>query len=254
MTFYRLRLAAIPLLLGTATAALLFTWACDTEHGRTRHLARFVAALRVGALSPDQARELLRRDFDEATLIGWLRHPVATVRRDAADALALVGTARALPALIDAIADQSIATRAATAARHIWMRHPDPDRRRRLRDALLLRAHGRNADALRELRSLTADTPDWAHAFYELALTLIALGRPADAVRTLEHAIRAQPLHFDAWAALGETRFALGDWDGATDALTHALRLNPRLHHLRPLLDEAARRAAVAHARRSDLL
>jgi len=116
--------------------------------------------------------------------------------------------------------------------------------------AVVASAHGRAADAERELRAALRSDPTSFDALFRLFEELHRQGRAADAlppVRRAAGTVPASPRHA---ALLGEALLATGDADGAQRQLAHALDLAPDSAAVR--LDLA--RAQLAQHRPGDAL
>jgi tetratricopeptide (TPR) repeat protein len=92
---------------------------------------------------------------------------------------------------------------------------------------LVLREHGRHADALAEFRAASKLDPSFGPARLLAGTTLLALARPREARTELERAARLMPREAAAYLQLAEACQRLGDPACVTDAMRRIVELAP---------------------------
>jgi len=120
---------------------------------------------------------------------------------------------------------------AAEQAREILNVHPDHPTARLILGAAHRRA-GRLQSALDVLQALTAEFPQSAPAYLELAVACLESGQGAEAEAALRHAVQLNPASPDGWRLLADCLDARGERSGADEARARYLKSatqDPRL-------------------------
>lgn len=123
-----------------------------------------------------------------------------------------------------------------------------------LRKGLGLRANGRHAEAVDQLRKVAADNPLMTDAWESLGLSLISLGRDKEGIAALDRAIGIDPLRAEPHMALAKLYALEGRMAAAVGHAELASRTEPgkSFEILAQIMMDRKREAdAVAFARRS---
>lgn len=115
--------------------------------------------------------------------------------------------------------------RAISVLRVLVERHPEPESRNALAEALL--AGGETSAAERIVRRVVEEAPGDANAHELLGLALLRQGRTAAARVALERSLAIDEDNANAWNLLGAVRLRTGEARGALRAWQRAVELNP---------------------------
>lgn len=164
--------------------------------------------------------------------------PVDAQTRERLAALGYVGTSPGSPASAETLADPKDRIGAYE----------------ELKKGLGLRAGGRHADAVGQLRKVVTDNPLMTDAWEALGLSLIELGRDKEGIAALDQAIRIDPLRAEPHMALAKLYALDGRMAAAVGHAELASRTEPgkSFEILAQIMMDRKREAdAVAFARRS---
>ena len=96
---------------------------------------------------------------------------------------------------------------------------PDPKDKVRVYEAYRraggMHSRGDDAEAVRELRTVLADSPGMVDAWHLLGLSLFRMGRTAEATAALEEVVKIEPTHAGAHLALARIQAGEGQPDRA---------------------------------------
>ncbi len=123
-----------------------------------------------------------------------------------------------------------------------------------LKKGLGLRAAGRDAEAVEQLRKVVAGNPLMSDAWETLGLSLISLGRDQEGIEALESAIKIDPLRAEPHMALARLYALEGKTDRAMGHAELASRNDPGKSFeilAQIMMDRRKEADAVAFARRS---
>lgn len=182
----------------------------------------------------------VRDKYSPATLCRLLESKDARIRRSAALAIGIVGSADCNDSLVAALrdADEVVREWAEKAMWMVWFRGADDDHNLHLQFIARLIAEDKPAIAVDEATELIAEVPEFAEAYNQRAIAYWRLGMWDEAVRDCQRVIQLNPQHFGAAAGLGQCLMRKGDRNGAIVCFEKALEINPNLQGVAEILNQ----------------
>ena len=183
--------------------------------------------------SADEARlkQLLISNYPESELTSYLYSKEPLLGRAAGFALRLVGSSKAIPALVDALKNSDRGTRfnAEYALWEIWSHSGDAAVDAMLEEGKNLLKNEAYQQAVECFTSVIETDPNFAEGYNQRAIAYFMLEEWSRAIRDCKRTISLNPNHFGAFAGMGHVYVRLGKIDEALAAYKQALVINPNL-------------------------
>ncbi len=174
---------------------------------------------------------MLREQYPAERLIGLLEHPDEATVKVALVCIGLTGGMEHSPAVARFLleSDVFVVRLAEYALKNMWRRDGGA-----LQESMLRRAEqhldaGESDHALLLLNRMLVETPDFAEAAYQRAVTHYCRSSFSAALRDAQRAIRRNGLHCWAYQLAAQCQLALGEYESAVQSYQDALRIHPSL-------------------------
>ena len=179
----------------------------------------------------EKLKQLLISNYSEADLAAYLHSKEPLLGRAAGFALRLVGSSKAIPALVDALKNKDRVTRfnAEYALWEIWSHSGDDAVDAMLEDGKNLLKNEAYQQAVECFTSVIEIEPNFAEGYNQRAIAYFMLEEWSQAIRDCKRTISLNPNHFGAFAGMGHVYVRLGKIDEALAAYKQALVINPNL-------------------------
>lgn len=179
----------------------------------------------------EKLKQLLTSNYSETDLTAYLQSKDPLLGRAAGFALRLVGSAKAVPALVDALRDKDRGTRfnAEYALWEIWSHSGDDTVDALLSDGKNLLKNEAYQQAVECFTTVIETDPDFAEGYNQRAIAYFMLEEWSKAIRDCKQTISLNPNHFGAFAGMGHVYVRLGKIEEAIEAYKQALVINPNL-------------------------
>lgn len=167
----------------------------------------------------------------EEEAINQLRDGEDTARRQAADLLGTIGSARAVEPLVHALRDEDwgVRTIAENALWQVWCRSGDAAVDALLQQGIHALEQKAWEEAVATFTMIIERAPGFAEGYNKRATTYYLMGQHAQAIADCEATIARNPYHFGALSGEGLCYLALGRLRKARDAFRSALAINPNM-------------------------
>ncbi len=194
---------------------------------------RLVRLCREQVLQPmaQHIRQELQRHYSPRHLERLLASGDAETRRAAAMGIGLIGDAQSTSVVATALHDPDLEVchRAEAASWQVWARLGSSDDQTRLiRVKESIRAQELH-DAVSQVSLLIQNSPDYAEAWNQRALTYYQMHRYRDAIPDCRRALELNPYHFGASSGLAQCHLRLNELPQALDALQMTAKLHPTM-------------------------
>ena len=198
---------------------------------------RLVRLYRDQVLQPmtQHIRQELERHYSPRHLERLLAGGDVETRRAAAVGIGLVGDEYSTVAVSTALhdPDPEVCRRAEAASWQVWIRLGTPEQQSRLvRVQELIRAQELH-DAVTQVSLLIQNSPDYAEAWNQRALTYFQMQRYRDAIPDCHRALELNPQHFGAASGLAQCHMRLNELPEALDAFEMTVKLHPTMPGLK---------------------
>ncbi len=192
---------------------------------------RLVRLYREHILQPmaQHVRQEMQRYYSPRHLECLLAGGDVETRRAAAVGIGLIGDVDSQVAVATALhdPDPEVCRRAEAASWQVWIRLGTPEEQSRLiRVQELIRAQ-ELYDAVTQVSLLIQNSPDYAEAWNQRALTYYQMQRYRDAIVDCQRALELNPHHFGASAGLAQCHMRLNELPQALDAFQLTAKLHP---------------------------
>ena len=176
-------------------------------------------------------KRLLISNYSEADLAAYLHSKEPLLARAAGFALRLVGSSKAIPALVDALKNSDRGTRfnAEYALWEIWSHSGDDAVDVMLENGKDLLKNEAYQQAVECFTAVIETDPSFAEGYNQRAIAYFMLEEWSKAIRDCKRTISLNPNHFGAFAGMGHVYVRLGKMDEALAAYKQALVINPNL-------------------------
>ena len=176
-------------------------------------------------------KRLLISNYSEDDLAAYLHSKEPLLGRAAASALRLIGSANAIPALVDALKNKDRGTRfnAEYALWEIWSHSGDDAVDTMLENGKDLLKNESYQQAVECFTAVIETDPSFAEGYNQRAIAYFMLEEWSKAIRDCKRTISLNPNHFGALAGMGHVYVRLGKMDEALAAYKQALVINPNL-------------------------
>ena len=176
-------------------------------------------------------KRLLISNYSEADLAAYLHSKEPLLGRAAGFALRLVGSSKAIPALVDALKNSDRGTRfnAEYALWEIWSHSGDDAVDVMLENGKDLLKNEAYQQAVECFTAVIETDPNFAEGYNQRAIAYFMLEEWSKAIRDCKRTISLNPNHFGAFAGMGHVYVRLGKMDEALAAYKQALVINPNL-------------------------
>ena len=179
----------------------------------------------------EMLKRLLISNYSEADLTAYLHSKEPLLGRAAGFALRLVGSSKAIPALVDALKNSDRGTRfnAEYALWEIWSHSGDDAVDVMLENGKDLLKNEAYQQAVECFTAVIETDPSFAEGYNQRAIAYFMLEEWSKAIRDCKRTISLNPNHFGAFAGMGHVYVRLGKIDEALAAYKQALVINPNL-------------------------
>ena len=176
-------------------------------------------------------KRLLISNYSETDLAAYLHSKEPLLGRAAGFALRLVGSSKAIPALVDALKNSDRGTRfnAEYALWEIWSHSGDDAVDVMLENGKDLLKNEAYQQAVECFTAVIETDPSFAEGYNQRAIAYFMLEEWSKAIRDCKRTISLNPNHFGAFAGMGHVYVRLGKMDEALAAYKQALVINPNL-------------------------
>ncbi len=166
---------------------------------------------------------------DEA--VAALYSPDPSVRRDAVDQLARLGTAPDADLVIEVLydSDREVREHAEAAVWVLWSRSGDPEVDRLLKSGIQRMEGGEMRQAVEIFTRVTERKPEFAEGWNKRATAYYLMGDFARSLKDCDEVIKRNPQHFGALSGYGMIYLRLGELEKALGYFERALEINPNL-------------------------
>jgi tetratricopeptide (TPR) repeat protein len=166
---------------------------------------------------------------DEA--VAALYSPDPSVRRDAVDQLAQLGTTADADLVIEVLydGDPEVREHAEAAVWVLWGRSGDPEVDRLLKSGIQRMEGGEMGQAVEIFTHVTERKPEFAEGWNKRATAYYLMGAFDRSLKDCDEVIKRNPQHFGALSGYGMIYLRLGELENALVYFERALEINPNL-------------------------
>src|SRR5262245_25380143 len=163
--------------------------------------------------------------------VAGLYNKDASVRRDAVDQLARVGTPADADLVIEALYDSDLEVRvhAEAAIWQLWSRSGDPEADRLLKSGIQRMEDGQLRQAVDAFTRVTERRPEFAEGWNKRATAYYLMGDYDHSLKDCAEVIKRNPQHFGALSGYGMIYMRLGRPETALGYFERALEINPNM-------------------------
>ena len=163
--------------------------------------------------------------------VAGLYNKDASVRRDAVDRLAQIGTTADADLVIEALYDSDAEVRlhAEAAVWQLWSRSGDAEADRLLKSGIQRLEDGQLRQAVEVFTRVTERKPEFAEGWNKRATAYYMLGDFDHSLKDCAEVIKRNPQHFGALSGYGMIYVRLGRLETALGYFERALEINPNL-------------------------
>ena len=163
--------------------------------------------------------------------VAGLYNKDASVRRDAVDQLARVGTSADADLVIEALydSDTEVRVHAEAAVWQLWARSGDPEADRLLKSGIQRLEDGQLRQAVEAFTRVTERRPEFAEGWNKRATAYYLMGDFDHSLKDCAEVIKRNPQHFGALSGYGMIYVRLGRLETALGYFERALEINPNM-------------------------
>jgi tetratricopeptide (TPR) repeat protein len=163
--------------------------------------------------------------------VAALYSPDPSVRRDAVDHLAQLGTAADADLVIEVLydSDPEVREHAEAAVWVLWGRSGDPEVDGLLKSGIQHMEGGEMGQAVEIFTRVTERKPEFAEGWNKRATAYYLMGAFDRSLKDCDEVIRRNPQHFGALSGYGMIYLRLGELEKALGYFERALEINPNL-------------------------
>jgi len=163
--------------------------------------------------------------------VAGLYNKDASVRRDAVDQLARVGTSADADLVIEALydSDPEVRVHAEVAVWQLWSRSGDPEADRLLKSGIQRLEDGELRQAVEVFTRVTERKPEFAEGWNKRATAYYLIGDYEHSLKDCAEVIKRNPQHFGALSGYGMIYLRLGRPETALGYFERALEINPNM-------------------------
>ncbi len=174
---------------------------------------------------------VVKKRYNEGTLIRLLDHPSSQVREASLIALRFLGTMQSTPAILQCLRDseESLLPLAEATLWSIWFRADSLEHGEELQRLAALIERKQYRSALIGLNRLIKKAPHFAEAYNQRAVLFWQRKQYERSIEDCKRALELNPFHFGAQAGLGQCYEGLLMPVEALQAFRKALKLHPHL-------------------------
>jgi tetratricopeptide (TPR) repeat protein len=182
--------------------------------------------LALCAPPPAGAEPVTREEATQALSSGDLE-----ARREGAVALGKLGSMADVPALLDALYDEDVGTRALaeSAIWQVWMRSGDAAVDKLLKDGIRQMEDGHMGQAVDSFTRVIERKPEFAEGWNKRATAYYLMGDLDLSLKDCDEVIERNPAHFGALSGYGLIYVAKGELEKALGYFERALEINPNM-------------------------
>ena len=177
----------------------------------------------------------------------------ASVRRDAVDQLARVGTSADADLVIEALydSDPEVRVHAEAAVWQLWSRSGDAEADRLLKSGIQRMEDGQLRQAVDVFTRITERKPEFAEGWNKRATAYYLMGDFDRSLKDCAEVIKRNPQHFGALSGYGMIYLRLGRPETALGYFERALEINPNMKGVEESIKLI--RYKLRHDRRQDI-